>query len=321
MNREAVKWNFIFIIIFALICVVVYFGVKKITDPDLEYDKEYCDEYFKVYRAELAAVKKFLLQYKAKYGDFPTNNEGLNTEKLYKIILSDPAAIQPGNTGGIKYENLQAYGAYNVKNPRGTFSKAILADSGLLSVRYVPYIYENRRCTERAKFTRSVVDDDPDNFYSIKVADGIYVWSIGAYMRYSAINVLVLEKNTAILLTAGGLVILALIFFTLYIYRYRTENRKKPKSIPLTVLKSAIGISAIAGASFLGVLRPTYFSCYMRAALGPDYSYRIAEMLTKYQQILEKYREKGIIKQEVYDKLKAAMEKELLNQKEDSPVY
>jgi len=59
----------------------------------------------------------------------------------------------------------------------------ILSDAGILTPWTDPYIYENRTKGDQKRFGHSIVSSDKHRRFSIKVDNGIYVCSVGAYYR------------------------------------------------------------------------------------------------------------------------------------------
>ena len=56
----------------------------------------------------------------------------------------------------------------------------LVGPAGVLSPWQMPYVYENRNESPRDIFTDSPVDNYGAERYSVKIDDGVYLWSVGA---------------------------------------------------------------------------------------------------------------------------------------------
>ncbi|MCX5682952.1 MAG: hypothetical protein NT049_04630 [Planctomycetota bacterium] len=174
-------------------------------------------------------------------------------------------------------------------------SLLILSPQGILSPWLLPYVYENRNGFDAAAFKHSPVDRDPEQRYSVRVDDGVYVYSVGA-MEYSERLGGPWNTRTIVQLFGLALIVGAVVLAFLAI---RAAERR--------VLASFFTLAAMVLSALLGLgYHSTFWStCYM---MSPFFSRRNPEMVSQQKDLLEKYRAAGVINEETYRKSLAAVE-------------
>jgi len=121
---------------------------------------EYFDTAFKALKDDREEMKKRLLEFKTWTGRYPTNDEGLSVVaySLEEQTTAPGFMNYRGNLHLNKFESAE-------------FSEA-------------PYIYENRIGLPKNSFKHSPVKKDPKEYYSTKIDDNIFIYSIGALALY-----------------------------------------------------------------------------------------------------------------------------------------
>ncbi len=160
----------------------------------------------------------------------------------------------------------------------------LIGSAGVLTPWQVPYVYENRTGATKAAFADSPVDDYLADRYSIKIDEGVYVWSVGA-IQYAEESHELWLKSFMIRCGGAGLIGLALVLI-LWLMR----------GLGKAPLAMGLMISALAGAASTGVQRTM---CYV---MLPVFSRRDPAMISRRVELLDKYRAAGVISDETYDK-------------------
>lgn len=296
----------------------------------INYNLKRYERQFPISRLELETIKKNLIKYKEKNGSFPSNEEGLS-------VLNN-----------VKEE-------YRENNPENAYSGhppgPYISNNLILSSFKLPYIYENRTGLPKEAFSHSPAERDTGNYYSTKVADGIYVYCAGMlrfYDDYIALKEQFRKNRWIIIVTGISMIISGLILLAIFSKRLSEE-----KLITITgILWIAIGVLAITIMAFTGFLFFAFFagimilltkwisispagifraikiavliilaaisalffgagnlvSCYRPAPVG---QWRRKALYPDYLELLAKYRDNKVIKQETFYKIKQILDSEL----------
>jgi hypothetical protein len=160
----------------------------------------------------------------------------------------------------------------------------------------IPFIYENRRGFSGKDFAYSGATKDQKRIYSIRVDDGIYVWSLGARKEYPGYS-----HNALIIFTASALVAaISLLFLGLYIRQSIRDfgSRRVFIRYAAPVLSS---LAAILVGFILAEMASIIVSgsCYRISVTGT----RSPEDSSSYLRLLRKYRDNGVISESAYEKV------------------
>jgi hypothetical protein len=166
----------------------------------------------------------------------------------------------------------------------------VISPAGVLSPWRIPYGYENRTGADPQKFQGSPADADTWGRWSVRVDDGIYIYSTDGKAWAAG-------HDTAwwghyLPRFFGGALLLGALVAGLVIFR--TGGRAN-----LWVLL----VAALAGGTASTVFTAT---CY---ALSPLARYPSARAVAEQRELLDKYHERGVINDETYAKAVTALEK------------
>jgi hypothetical protein len=221
-------------------------------------------------RKNLQIVNDALHEFRDQNGRYPTNEEGIASAMPADSIWKDSIKERP---------------------------RVKLGAAGMISPWGVPYVYENRIGLDPQLFADSPVQNDKGHYYSNKVDEDVFVYSIGCIpvaQEYIKLNrAKMIASDTAI----GGIVLFAILWI---ICRARPRSR----------VRQAAGVIAGAFGIFLSFFVPQVFSvsCYEPMPYG---EWRKGEVMVDYYDLLQKFRARGIIADEGYEKLENALKEEL----------
>jgi hypothetical protein len=177
----------------------------------------------------------------------------------------------------------------------------VLSRAGVLSPWLIPYVYDNRTGAPASAFAGSPADDG-DERYSVEVAAGVYVWSVGRRMYAEEIRALWWERNWPRFVGAGMLLAAGVLLAVMLL----------PSNSGRAVgLVAALGSGA--GGFLCGSLR---VSCYIMA---PMFSRRDPKMVARRRNLLEKHRGRGVISEATYRKAVSALERSPATQPTTAP--
>ena len=168
----------------------------------------------------------------------------------------------------------------------------LLSPSGVLSPWLIPYVYENRSGVDPKKFQGSPADVDSSRRYSVRVDDGIYLYSIGGQFYADKLDRMEREANSPRWLGC----VLILVAVVCVVVMARRSRRGKLAGVV------ALLLSAGAGA----VLGGTRATCYV---MSPLFSSRDPEMGARRRALLDRYHQSGVIGDETYAKAVSALKK------------
>jgi len=295
---------------FICICLTIAVGgflcLSLINNPKYKYEPPSYRGDFEHINGQLSGISKHLQSYYTQNKRYPDNNEGLMAlkdlrERLLKVQNHLPPPI--GSLTPTDIKEIQDIGFDFIRNK---FEMAAF-DGGILSSWLEPFIYENRRGLPEDLFTDSPVNQDKGQYYSLKVDDGIYVYSVGAMIKYKSYAELLSEiKMMKILSLAIAIIsiILIIVFIRLFIKAKRPA--KEPPKPWVSILRIISG-TILALASIFIALIPwsVTITCYAMSSFGLHSRPR---MIKEYNTLLDKYHQRGVINQQTYQKIKTALD-------------
>ncbi len=170
----------------------------------------------------------------------------------------------------------------------------LLCPAGVLSPWLLPYVYENRNGLDPDLCRGSPADADPKRRYSVRVDEGVYVYSIGGRLYAEEMDRLWWERNRPRFFGAALLAAALVLTVVLAVRRGR-----RGRAAPVVLLAAAF---AGAGGHFLGQV-----TCYVMAPLFYE---RDAKMVARQRALLDTYHRRGVIGDEAYDRAVAALKLE-----------
>jgi hypothetical protein len=304
-------------------------------DPSLRWHQAHLE----VIDNQLQGLKELLLEYKARHGRYPTNDEGFavldNFESRFTITWYRPrdeanpqdfSAFPGGNRGQPWWLfSKRALGLFRDKHGRAPRNQEELNEepfpnwaefapiggqpvtleiaidrhdnmflpdrSGILSPWLLPYIYENRNDCDATAFRGSLADGDRWGV-SVRVDEGVHVFSTGGYLYAREVDAMQWARLRPRLLGA----ILLVIGIGGAIYSAVQTKRLLP----------TLGIVAIIP----GLIVAAYFWIIVITHGGhrAHFSRRDPEMVSLQMELLDKYRENGVISEEAYRNLSTTRE-------------
>lgn len=176
--------------------------------------------------------------------------------------------------------------------------------SGVLSVWGEPFIYENHKGLDSAKFADSGAIVDRKRAYSIKVDEGVFVWSVAAQQAYAEYRTNSVQFYTVItILLVSAILLLA--FYTRLTLQAGARSRwigmrRFGRTASMFVWNGLLMAPII---SFIVMSYPLR-TCY---AIASSTS-RSPELTKDYVQLIEKYHQRGIIGDRAYRKMVKTVE-------------
>jgi len=287
---------------------------------------------------QLSELKDLLIRYRAIHGGYPTNDEGLAVldgfDGRFKTVLyqhvsrpGDSTSFYSGLSGNFLEDSKQAIKDFRAKHsrapqnaqefqqpPYGMFKPErpsdyvpvdvelgiteaddvfLLSPAGVLSPWMVPYIYENRIGMDRQAFADSPAGVDTKRRYSVEVdKGGVYVYSVGGQLYAEKLDSMQWD-DTQMILFGLGLLLAALVFTALMFVS---------SAAAITGTLALIGSAAIAFSFHYN--RPQEL-CYM---MSPLFSDRNPELVPRQKELLDKYRDAGVLGDQAYHKAMAALD-------------
>ncbi|MBI5779753.1 MAG: type II secretion system protein GspG [Planctomycetes bacterium] len=262
------------------------------------YEKDILDNV----QGHLQIISKHLKLYRTKNNRYPTNDEGLAVLSELKAQLIEEYAYLPAPMGKQPKDKGSVY--YGLQGGMCPF------ESGILSSWFEPFVYENRNGLPENLFSDSPVNKYKGGLYSIRVADGIYVYSVGAISYYQD-YIDALAKRTRTRIIVWCLPFISFILLNIFLYLFIKANKlsnRNPAKLWIKLIKIAGGIIIILGTVLIGLKKPMQntVSCYSMAPYF-DLSRR-PEIISQYNDLLDKYHQQGIIKDATYQKTRKAMD-------------
>ncbi|HUT56255.1 MAG TPA: hypothetical protein VNA25_00105 [Phycisphaerae bacterium] len=230
---------------------------------------------FSTYRGK---VREWLSEFRREHGRAPRNQEELE-EAGPGLLLETPGIADPNDL-------------IQIELAIGKGDKLfLLSPAGVLSPWQVPYVYENRKGLDPKLFADSPANRDPKGRYSVRVHDGIYVYSVGGELYVQDERQLWWERTRPRLV--GVALLAAAVALAVFVVR--------GKAIVL-------GLLAVAGPGALGFAVGTghYLTCYI---MSPLFYRRNSQMVARQKELLGKYRDRGVITRATYDRAMSAIER------------
>ncbi len=227
-------------------------------------------------------AKQVILEYRAAHGHVPRNAGELNQTALTRGVLL-PEGAEPPIVPAVE-EVAEAELAITKSG-----DLLLLGPGGVLTPWLVPYLYENRTGLPASAFGDSPCDRDSRRRFSAKVDDGVFVYSTGGELFAAEYDVSWWEyygprmAGVAMLLAAAVCVVLLW-----RAWRWRA------------VYGMIAVVAAVVGASMVAALLPAI--CVTGTAMRPAFAYRGPAMVVRQRELLEKYRERGVISAETFRK-------------------
>lgn len=163
----------------------------------------------------------------------------------------------------------------------------------MLSPWLIPYVYENRNGVDPEKFQDSPADSDSGRRYSVRVDDGIYVYSVNEHLRAEMLDETWWEYNGAVFL--GGVLVLVAVSCVVILGRW---SRKGAIAGVVAFLLSA---GAGSGLSLC-------ITC--QAPSAPQFYYFcLRRMFAQRRQLPDPYHQSGVIGDEICEKAVSALGK------------
>jgi len=278
--RKAVRW-----LLFLLLWLSLAFASYITFKPEYEYKPGWYENHFDKIHKDLNKVRSALTEFRKRHGRYPSNDEGLIAVK----DLSKP--VDP--------EDITLRVSLSRRYPSNELLKSA---AGPLSAWEVPFVYENRRGIDPEKFAHSPVEEDHAGRYSLEVDDGIYIYSVGGWelsREYDGF----LTKMYLEIWGTRSLFLVLLIIYLIFSYRSRA---KKVQQIWFTATKVAAKILLLLLSFFTGMASGSV-TCYIMMYFDRE---KRPNLTAKYCTLLEKYKERGIIKEEAYQTLLETLKQE-----------
>jgi hypothetical protein len=154
-ERSGALGSFLIACGFAVVCVL-----QLVAGTNMVYQWERSNAVMQTggllsrHHEQLSAIATRLRSYNKQHGHYPSSSEGLCAVES----ISKSPKVWDGVYDPLRYSP-RHYGQ-------------------LFTVWSEPFIYENRSGLPHSSFSRSAADEDAGGRYSIKVDNGIYVWSV-----------------------------------------------------------------------------------------------------------------------------------------------
>jgi hypothetical protein len=278
-------------------------------------------QHLSVVQVQLAELADRLRSYKARHGRYPTNDEGLSVlddfEVRFAVPICQNAYLLPSVSGvhwGSAWEGSSKAASLLrsiVRKPLADQQEmalllGIMADAPGMEIAVgkrqtvllfrdglacspwgIPYVYENDVGRVSAVLSRSPARYDSRGLYSIRVDEGVYVWSIGG--RLMAVELSSMEWQRLIPRLFGGILITVAFVIVLWwtVKRYRGFR----------ILGWCAFLISVPIGAFGQVV--SFTTCYVMA---PLFYRRDPQTLVVQQQLLARYRNAGIITDETYQR-------------------
>ena len=169
----------------------------------------------------------------------------------------------------------------------------LMTDAGILSPWLVPYVYENCQGLGPAAFADSPAPRGLAERYSVRVDDGVYVYSVGGRLCAEELAPITWRRTVVALIVL--LLFGAALLFVLLSFR----------------ASARAGIAALT--TLLVATCGWFFLCFVVLAhpcmlWPPRFYHRDPRMLTEQRQLLEKYHSRGVLSDASYRRALSAIE-------------
>lgn len=269
-------FRYVYIVLAAMITLV---GSVIIENTDRHVGFSRLPHRLEITRKQMDAMAGYLRDYSKEHGHYPSNDEGL------------PAV-----------QNLvQACRAHEHDYESDLFL-CRLGSSGILSRWGDPFIYENRKGIDDAKFEDSGATLDRHREYSVRVDDGVYIWSLGARRAYGEFCYWRPRMYGAIGMVAAIVLGLVALFARSSVISHCRKTGIRERWCD--------GIMPALGGLLLSLVLPFFASpmfmatCYVMSAV----SNRDEKLTREYKAVLAKYHQRGVISDSAHSKMLRALD-------------
>lgn len=237
-------------------------------------------------------AKQAILEYRASHGHVPKNAEELNQTALTRGVLL-PEGAEPPIVPAVE-EVAEAELAITKSG-----DLLLLGQGGALTPWLVPYLYENRVGLPASAFGDSPCNRDSRRRFSVRVDDGVFVYTTGGQLFASEYDASWWEYYGPRM--AGAAMLLAAAFCVALLWRAWRW-------------RAVYGIIAIVASAFAGVMA-TYTFPPTRQRMSAHFAWRDPQMVVRQLELLEKYRDRGVISEEAFRKAAAYLDNLLTSPK------
>ena len=133
-----------------------------------------------ILKEQMTTITQHLKSYYTQNNHYPTNDEGLT---VLNDLREELAKQQYGLPAPMGIASNPEYMTHYYRMPHR--EEMVSFECGILSPLLDPFIYENRRGLAKNLFTDSPLNQDTDGNYSLKVTDGIYLYSSSALFYHN----------------------------------------------------------------------------------------------------------------------------------------
>jgi hypothetical protein len=290
---------------FICICLTLVVGgftsAYIVSNPKYEHTPRWYRGHFRTIKEHLQTISTHLKTYYAQNNRYPDNNEGLSALKSFKeeLIGKQPNLPPPMGISEDKSQDSYKFDRFYDN------WKMVSFEGGILSPWFEPFVYENRRGLSDSLFTDSPANPDKEQYYSIKVDDGIYIYSVGAMLYAQEYKTLLAEikmMNGISIAIVILEIVLVIVFIRLFIKARKPA--KEPQKWWVRGLKTAGRTLLVLLSVVIGPVSIPHITCYVMTSFG---LYRRPEMITQYNALLDKYRQRGVINDQTYQKIKQGL--------------
>lgn len=260
------------ILLFILLQATDVAGSIYLSDGDFTTGISFARAQMNKIHEHLLLIKGHLIQFENQNGRYPTNDEGLSVLDGLRTKIKEL---------DIEYDN--SY--YEMRN--GEIRRF---DSEILSPWYVPFIYENRRGQNENMFSESPVNNDHGENYSVRVDEGIFVYSSGAIDSFKTYTLFKMRLYKGYCFFAFTYVLVFFLFISVL--------TKKFQGILIALSVSVYGY-------FINVGSMVRSTCYATDVFS---KYEHIDKAEVYVELLNKYHDAGVISDETYAKRLKIME-------------
>lgn len=167
----------------------------------------------------------------------------------------------------------------------------VLTPGGVLSPWYVPYVYENRRGHDAMAFRESPVNCDKNGEYSVRVDEGVYVYSVGGQVLVEELYAK-WRLYTWVRVGGAALLVVALAYLIVLVIRSKVTI---PSGLAAVILACITGLILVyATAKWYPIRSP--------------FSERRARVASRCKEVLTQYHARGITSDETYAKALESIE-------------
>lgn len=295
-----------------------------------------------IFQQQLSNLGTLLREYKGGHGEYPSNNKGLlsldtfgSWHQVYAGIIrrGDSYDIvgmrRLENDDELKRFIEEQRQKWKHPRPMPDFFVSIITEESNLSeykeytmgIRkddigfiwgpvgpidrwsLMPYLYENRIGLEPSAFEGSVINKDVSQNYSMRVDDGIYVYSIAAMNEAQTCNQFesdIARRKIYILLIIFSSILIVVVILRKWL---SVDGYVILKWIVFIIIINALLVFFLVSAKRKEPLKDNY----IYANVSRIYV-RTPELVNQQKEMLDLYRKNNVITQEAYDKQIAALE-------------